>query len=76
MMKDRTNDRLSLLKALDCARVMRGFCAPNPSVGAVIADENGRIWASGFNKGPGNPHAEIEAIKKLDVCVKSGLLQI
>lgn len=43
----------------------RGFCAPNPAVGAVIVKDN-QVLAVGHHQGPGKPHAEVEAIAKLD----------
>lgn len=54
-----------LKEALDLARQRKGFCAPNPAVGAVIV-KNSQILASGYHYGAGYPHAEIEAIKLLD----------
>lgn len=46
-----------LLAALDQAWLGRGFCAPNPSVGAV-AVSNGEIIAQTWHRGAGTPHAE------------------
>ncbi len=46
-----------LLAALEQAKLGRGLCAPNPSVGAV-AVQNGRIIAQSYHKGAGTPHAE------------------
>ncbi len=50
--------------ALDLARLAVGRTSPNPAVGAVIA-YRGKILATGFHKGPGCPHAEVEALRKL-----------
>ncbi|HAT1596511.1 TPA: bifunctional diaminohydroxyphosphoribosylaminopyrimidine deaminase/5-amino-6-(5-phosphoribosylamino)uracil reductase RibD [Legionella pneumophila] len=46
-----------LLAALEQAKLGRGFCAPNPSVGAV-AVQNGNIIAQAWHRGAGTPHAE------------------
>ncbi len=46
-----------LLTALEQARLGRGLCAPNPSVGAV-AVQNGHIIAQACHQGAGSPHAE------------------
>lgn len=46
-----------LLAALEQAKLGRGFCAPNPSVGA-IAVQNGTIIAQAWHRGAGTPHAE------------------
>ncbi len=47
--------------ALNLARLGVGRTSPNPSVGAVIV-KDGRIVATGFHKGPGTAHAEVEAL--------------
>ncbi len=42
-----------------------GTTAPNPAVGAVIADEaTGEIIARGWTQPGGRPHAETEAIRR------------
>lgn len=48
--------------ALDLARL--GRTSPNPAVGAVLV-KDGKILATGFHQKAGQPHAEIEALKKL-----------
>jgi diaminohydroxyphosphoribosylaminopyrimidine deaminase/5-amino-6-(5-phosphoribosylamino)uracil reductase len=53
-----------MLQALALAKVKRGFCAPNPSVGAVVV-KDGKVIAEGYHLGPGCPHAEVAAIEKL-----------
>src|SRR5438105_1878169 len=59
------NHKYYLLEALNLAKIQQGFCAPNPSVGSVIVNAEGKIIATGFHLGPGSPHAEVDAIKKL-----------
>lgn len=51
-----------LRKALSLAKIRRGFCAPNPTVGVVLV-KKGKIIATGFHKRSGLPHAEVEAIR-------------
>ena len=46
-----------------CAAHAVGICDPNPAVGAVIVDENGRIIGKGFTQPAGFDHAEVMAIK-------------
>ena len=48
--------------ALQNARAMKGQTDPNPLVGAVIVNDN-RIVGIGAHMKPGEPHAEIHAIK-------------
>lgn len=44
-----------------------GWTSPNPSVGAVLVNPlTQEIIAKGYHKRFGFPHAEIEAIKKLE----------
>ena len=50
--------------ALDKAWQYQGLTYPNPSVGAVIADENYNFISSGVHKQTGSIHAEVDAIKK------------
>ncbi|MBX9586990.1 MAG: bifunctional diaminohydroxyphosphoribosylaminopyrimidine deaminase/5-amino-6-(5-phosphoribosylamino)uracil reductase RibD [Gammaproteobacteria bacterium] len=52
-----------LLKALALASTRRGFCAPNPAVGAVIV-KNDEIVAEGVHYACGEPHAEIMALRE------------
>jgi diaminohydroxyphosphoribosylaminopyrimidine deaminase/5-amino-6-(5-phosphoribosylamino)uracil reductase len=51
--------------ALRMARRGLGRVAPNPAVGAVIADEaSGEVIARGWTQPGGRPHAETEAIRR------------
>lgn len=51
--------------ALEMARRGLGSTAPNPSVGAVIADEvTGEVIARGWTQPGGRPHAEKEALRR------------
>lgn len=53
-----------LYAALEEAKLGQGFCAPNPSVGAV-AVKNGEIIARAWHRGAGKPHAERMLIAQL-----------
>ena len=46
-----------LLSALEQAKLGRGICAPNPSVGAVAVCQD-QILAKAWHPGAGQPHAE------------------
>ena len=54
-------DAALMKRALLLARRGVGLVSPNPAVGAVLA-KNGEILGQGWHRGPGKPHAEIEAI--------------
>jgi len=51
-------------EALHQAKKAWGRTSPNPMVGAVIVRE-GRILSRGYHRGPGQAHAEVEALSKL-----------
>ena len=56
-------DKISLMKyCCELAKKGLGFTAPNPIVGAVIANTNGEIISEGYHKQYGGLHAEINAI--------------
>lgn len=60
------NDKHFLKLALKQAKINKGFCYPNPSVGSLIVDKNKNIIAEAYHRGPGLPHAEIEALTLID----------
>lgn len=52
----------AMLRALDLAR--RGPAhGPNPRVGCVLLDPDGRVLGEGWHEGAGTPHAEVAAIR-------------
>ena len=55
-------DRRHLARAIELAEQGRGQVSPNPLVGAVIADGDGRD-RRGLSPRVGGPHAEVEAIR-------------
>lgn len=54
-----------LKQALELATTRRGFCAPNPAVGAIVVKDD-QILATGVHWAAGEPHAEAVALAKLD----------
>lgn len=63
--------------ALAMARRGLGTTAPNPSVGAVIADEaTGELIARGVTQPGGRPHAETEALKRAGLRARGATLYV
>ncbi len=58
---DASIDEKFMIEALDLAAKGRWIAHPNPAVGAVVV-RDGRIIGRGYHRGPGTPHAEVEAI--------------
>jgi diaminohydroxyphosphoribosylaminopyrimidine deaminase / 5-amino-6-(5-phosphoribosylamino)uracil reductase len=56
-------DQFYLLQALAEAKKGRGFCSPNPAVGAV-AVKKGKIIAKGYHHACGAAHAEVECLNQ------------
>lgn len=52
-------------RALELARLGRGFTSPNPCVGCVIV-RDGEVVAEGYHRKAGEDHAEIDALRKID----------
>lgn len=55
-----------LKHALLLASNRRGFCAPNPAVGAMVVSKDNQIIASGEHWAAGYPHAEVMALQNLN----------
>jgi diaminohydroxyphosphoribosylaminopyrimidine deaminase/5-amino-6-(5-phosphoribosylamino)uracil reductase len=56
-------DRHYMKMALSLASRGKGMTHPNPMVGAAVV-RRGSLLGRGFHKGPGEPHAEIEALRQ------------
>lgn len=62
-------------RALACAKSRRGFCAPNPAVGALVVKE-GRIIGEGAHWACGYPHAEAAALEPLGKEAEGAVLYV
>jgi diaminohydroxyphosphoribosylaminopyrimidine deaminase/5-amino-6-(5-phosphoribosylamino)uracil reductase len=60
----RENDEHFLRRALELARKGIGLTSPNPCVGSVIVDHEGRVIGEGFHTYDGIKHAEILALEQ------------
>lgn len=48
--------------AVAAGEAVRGTTSPNPPVGAVVLDAQGRLVGTGATRPPGGPHAEVVAL--------------
>ena len=53
-------------KCIELAEQAKGFTSPNPMVGCVILNADGKIIATGYHKKYGENHAERDALLKID----------
>lgn len=53
-------------RAIELAYLGEGSVEPNPMVGAVIVDDDLNLVSEGYHHAYGGPHAEIEALSKID----------
>jgi len=51
-------------RSIQLALIAEGMTSPNPLVGAIVLDSNGRLVGEGFHSGSGSAHAEIEALNQ------------
>lgn len=75
MLLHNMNHEFYLKQALKQAKKGKGFCAPNPAVGALIV-KNGQIIAEGYHKRSGEDHAEVDALKKAGCAAKGASLYV
>ena len=54
-----------MIRAIRLASLGKGLTSPNPLVGAVIVDKNGKLISEGFHQKAGMPHAEAMAFNNL-----------
>ena len=49
-------------RSIQLALLAEGRTSPNPLVGAIVLDSNGKLVGEGYHSRAGKPHAEIEAL--------------
>ncbi|WP_239456391.1 bifunctional diaminohydroxyphosphoribosylaminopyrimidine deaminase/5-amino-6-(5-phosphoribosylamino)uracil reductase RibD [Nocardioides solisilvae] len=57
-------ERDAMRRALALATTPGVPLGPNPRVGCVLLDDDGRVVAEGFHRGAGTPHAEADALAR------------
>lgn len=68
-------DEYFLKETFELARKAEGTVSPNPLVGACVV-KDGVVVGRGFHKGPGTPHAEVEAITEAGEQTKDSTLYV
>ncbi len=63
-------------QALSLARKALGNVSPNPAVGAVILNKEGRIVGQGHTQPPGSAHAEIVALEQAGESARGGTMYV
>ncbi len=71
-----TEDEKYMSRAIKLAQKGAGWVSPNPMVGAVIVNEEGKIVAEAYHKRFGDLHAERAALKKLNFKAKGSTLYV
>jgi diaminohydroxyphosphoribosylaminopyrimidine deaminase/5-amino-6-(5-phosphoribosylamino)uracil reductase len=72
---DAIDDRFMGL-ALGLARRGLGGVWPNPAVGCVIVDGDGRVAGRGWTQDGGRPHAETEALRRAGIRAKGATVYV
>jgi diaminohydroxyphosphoribosylaminopyrimidine deaminase/5-amino-6-(5-phosphoribosylamino)uracil reductase len=75
-MKFSSSDQSFMRRALELAKKAKGTTFPNPAVGAVIVDLEGRIVGEGTTGVCGRPHAEKSAIKKAGEAARGAVMYV
>ena len=63
-------------RALALASLAQGATSPNPLVGAVVLDVEGRLVGEGFHACAGEPHAEVGALQQAGDAARGGTLVV
>ena len=63
-------------RALQLASLGRGTTSPNPMVGALVLDHQGRLVGEGFHARAGEPHAEVGALAQAGERARGGTLVV
>ena len=68
-------DEVFMQRALGLAAKALGRTSPNPAVGAVIV-RGGRVIGEGFHRRAGLPHAEVEALQRVNGTARGATLYV
>lgn len=62
----------AMARAVDLAARALGRTSPNPVVGCVVLDADGRVVGEGFHESAGGPHAEVNALREAGERARGG----
>jgi diaminohydroxyphosphoribosylaminopyrimidine deaminase/5-amino-6-(5-phosphoribosylamino)uracil reductase len=62
----------AMRRAVALSRSALGLTSPNPPVGAVLLDGDGRLAGQGWTRPPGGPHAEVVALAEAGERARGG----
>lgn len=65
-------EQAAMHRALALAETVRGRTSPNPAVGAVLLDAEGRLVGEGATAAAGGPHAEVIALAEAGEQARGG----
>jgi diaminohydroxyphosphoribosylaminopyrimidine deaminase / 5-amino-6-(5-phosphoribosylamino)uracil reductase len=65
-----------MARALELAAEGDYETSPNPMVGAVVLDAAGALAGEGYHRGPGTPHAEVEALARAGENARGGTIYV
>ena len=71
----KTNEEF-INECIELAKLGEGLVSPNPLVGAIVVNKNGKVVGKGFHKKYGEAHAEINALNEAGEKAKGGTLYI
>jgi diaminohydroxyphosphoribosylaminopyrimidine deaminase / 5-amino-6-(5-phosphoribosylamino)uracil reductase len=69
-------DSVWLKRALRLAARGWGRVQPNPLVGAIVLDGEGRLVGQGYHAEYGQPHAEVHALNRAGEAARGGILYV
>jgi diaminohydroxyphosphoribosylaminopyrimidine deaminase/5-amino-6-(5-phosphoribosylamino)uracil reductase len=69
-------DEAYIAQCLQIAELGDGFVSPNPMVGAIVLDAEGRVIGRGHHPKLGEAHAEVFALKEAGERAKGGILYV
>ncbi|GAA1911311.1 bifunctional diaminohydroxyphosphoribosylaminopyrimidine deaminase/5-amino-6-(5-phosphoribosylamino)uracil reductase RibD [Nocardioides marmoribigeumensis] len=70
-------EREAMARALALAATPGVPFGPNPRVGCVLLDDDGRVVAEGLHRGAGTAHAEVDALSQVDdALLRQGLTAV